>query len=79
MLNMALIQYGLHFLTKKGYTAMQPPYFMKREVMAETCQLSDFDEQLYGVREGKTEEDSYYMIATSEQPISGYFRGEWLE
>lgn len=65
MLNMALIQYGLHFLAKKGYTPMQPPYFMKREVMAETCQLSDFDEQLYGVREGKTEEDSYYLIATS--------------
>lgn len=65
LLNMSLIQYGLHFLSKRGYTPMQPPYFMKREVMAETCQLGDFDEQLYQVKEGKTAEDEFYLIATS--------------
>jgi seryl-tRNA synthetase len=65
MLNMALIQYGIQFLTKKGYTPIQPPYFMKKEVMAETCQLSDFDDQLYQVKEGKTSDDEYYLIATS--------------
>lgn len=65
MLNLALIQYGMAFLNKKGYTPMQPPYFMKREVMAETCQLSDFDEQLYQVKAGKDPEDEFYLIATS--------------
>lgn len=49
LLNNALINYGLSFLTKKGYTAVQPPFFMKREIMAETCQLSDFEESLYKV------------------------------
>jgi seryl-tRNA synthetase len=47
LLNQALIAYGTQFLAKKGYTPVQPPYFMKKEVMAETAQLSDFDDQLY--------------------------------
>lgn len=79
MLNLALVQYGLQFLAKRGYTAMQPPFFMKKEVMAETCQLSDFDDQLYQVKEGKTSDDEFYLIATSEQPISGYHRGETMD
>lgn len=34
--------------------------------MAETCQLSDFDDQLYKVSGGnKDAEDDYYLIATS--------------
>lgn len=28
LLNQALIQYGLSFLMKKGYTPIQPPFFM---------------------------------------------------
>ncbi len=30
LLNNALMNFGLTFLTKKGYTAVQPPFFMKR-------------------------------------------------
>jgi seryl-tRNA synthetase len=47
LLNQALISYGMKFLFSKNYTPVQPPYFMKQEVMAETAQLSDFDDQLY--------------------------------
>lgn len=46
--------------------------------MAQTCQLDDFDEQLYKVTAGNKEEDQYYMIATSEQPISAMHRNEWM-
>jgi len=76
LLNQALIHYGMKFLVGKGYDPVQPPYFMKREVMSETAQLSDFDDQLYKV-EG--DPDPYYLIATAEQPISTMFRNEWLE
>jgi seryl-tRNA synthetase len=48
-LNLALIQYGLDFLTKKSYTPIQTPFFMNKDVMAKTAQLEDFDEQLYKV------------------------------
>ena len=47
LLNQALIAYGLKFLNQRKYEPIQPPYFMKKEVMAETAQLSDFDDQLY--------------------------------
>jgi len=76
LLNQALIQYGLTFLTKRQYTPLQPPYFMRKEVMAETAQLDEFDEALYHV--SGTGED-LYLIATSEQPISAYHRDEVLE
>ena len=45
--------------------------------MSETCQLSDFEDQLYKVK-GTDKEEDYFLIATSEQPISAYYRGEWL-
>lgn len=78
LLNQALINYGINFMMKKGYTAMQTPFFMRKNVMAETAQLSDFDDQLYKVVGNKNDEDMY-LIATSEQTISAFHRGEWLE
>eukprot|EP00921_Rhytidocystis_pertsovi_P013995 GHVQ01022797.1.p1 GENE.GHVQ01022797.1~~GHVQ01022797.1.p1 ORF type:complete len:447 (-),score=41.00 GHVQ01022797.1:377-1717(-) len=80
MLNMALIQYGLNFLVRKGYIPLQPPYFMRKEVMAETAELQDFEETLYRipVDEGKDSRDDMFLIATSEQPIAALHRGEHL-
>ena len=77
LLNQALINYGLSFLLQHRYTPLQPPYMMKKEVMAETAQLEQFDEELYKVVLGEEQEDMY-LIATSEQPISAYHRKEWL-
>ncbi|ORX79870.1 seryl-tRNA synthetase [Basidiobolus meristosporus CBS 931.73] len=75
-LNMALIQYGLNYLRGKGYKKLQTPFFMKKEVMAKTAQLSEFDEELYKVT---GDGDDKYLIATSEQPISAFHAGEWFE
>jgi len=46
--------------------------------MEETCQLSDFAENLYKV-EGHSTDEPFYLIATSEQPISALHRKEWIE
>lgn len=75
-LNQALINYGLTVLANGGYTPLQAPVMMNKEVMAKTAQLSQFDEELYKVIDGK---DEKYLIATSEQPISAYHSGEWFE
>jgi seryl-tRNA synthetase len=76
MLNMAIQKYAIDFLRKKEYTLLQTPYFMKKEIMAEVAQLSEFDEALYHVQgEGDSE---FYLIATSEQPICGMHRGEFI-
>ncbi|KAL7487283.1 hypothetical protein ACHAW6_012879, partial [Cyclotella cf. meneghiniana] len=82
LLNQALINYGIAFLRKRGYQVLQPPYFMNKDVMAGIAQLEDFDEQLYKVS-GKTDDPDgtteKYLIATSEQPICGYHRNEWID
>ncbi|KAJ3280144.1 Cytosolic seryl-tRNA synthetase [Borealophlyctis nickersoniae] len=79
--NLALITYGLDFLSKRGYTKLWTPYFMNRDLMAKTAQLEEFDEALYklGDENGDgTGEDAKYLIATSEQPISAFHAGEWF-
>lgn len=78
LLNQALISYGMKFLMEKGYTPIQPPYFMKQDIVSKIAQLSDFDEQLYKVI-GNPDSDPYYLIATAEQPICAMHMDEWLE
>eukprot|EP00616_Rhizochromulina_sp_CCMP1243_P005914 CAMPEP_0118966216 /NCGR_PEP_ID=MMETSP1173-20130426/3705_1 /TAXON_ID=1034831 /ORGANISM="Rhizochromulina marina cf, Strain CCMP1243" /LENGTH=887 /DNA_ID=CAMNT_0006914961 /DNA_START=30 /DNA_END=2693 /DNA_ORIENTATION=+ len=88
LLNQALINYAISFLRArqfpdgKRYDVLQPPYFMKKEIMSGIAQLEDYDEQLYKIS-GKTDDpdasSDKYMIATSEQPICGFHMGEWLE
>lgn len=63
---------------KKGYTPIQPPFFLKKEIMEATCQLSDFEENLYKVVK-KDGEDCMYLTATSEQPISAMHMDEWIK
>ncbi|CEJ94557.1 Putative Class II aaRS and biotin synthetase [[Torrubiella] hemipterigena] len=76
-LNQALINYGLEFLSQRGYCPLQAPQFMLKDQMAKTAQLEDFDEQLYKVSDGDAKNDKY-LIATSEQPISAFHADEWL-
>ncbi|KAK1939629.1 putative seryl-tRNA synthetase [Babesia divergens] len=47
LLNMALMQYGMDFLSRRGYEPIMPPYFMKRDIMQECAELGDFEETLY--------------------------------
>lgn len=84
-LEQALIQFALQTLAGKGYTPIYTPFFMRKEVMQEVAQLSQFDEELYKVI-GKGSEksddnsiDEKYLIATSEQPIAALHRDEWLK
>ncbi|KAI9203127.1 uncharacterized protein BJ171DRAFT_510944 [Polychytrium aggregatum] len=81
--NLALIQYGLDFLAERGYTKLWTPFFMKKEIMAKTAQLEEFDEALYKVvgelnPDGTEADGAKYLIATSEQPISALHMGEWF-
>lgn len=78
----ALIQHSLHSLFEKGYTPLYTPFFMRKEVMQEVAQLSQFDDELYKVvgkgSENAVDSDEKYLIATSEQPIAAYHRDEWI-
>lgn len=76
----ALQQLGLHILDRNGFTAIQTPYFMNEEIMADVAQLSQFDEELYKVvGSGAEESDKVkYLIATSEQPITALHANEMI-
>ncbi|KAI0813178.1 seryl-tRNA synthetase [Xylaria sp. FL0064] len=76
-LNQALINFGLEFLFKKGYSPNQPPFFMDGAYMAKTAQLSQFDEELYKITD--SDGGAKYLIATSEQPLSALHSDEWLQ
>merc|ERR1719499_1273089 len=84
MLQQGLIQLAIQMLAEKEFTPLYTPFFMKKEVMKEVAQLSQFDEELYKVV-GKGSEnvedktvDEKYLIATSEQTIAAFHRDEWL-
>lgn len=83
-LEQAIINLALQMLDKKDFTPLYTPFFMRKEVMQEVAQLSQFDEELYKVI-GKSSEisgdnstEERYLIATSEQPIAAFHRDEWL-
>uniref|UniRef100_T1JGF7 serine--tRNA ligase n=1 Tax=Strigamia maritima TaxID=126957 RepID=T1JGF7_STRMM len=80
-LEQALIQLALQMLHKKGFKPLYTPFFMRKEVMEEVAQLSQFDDELYKVigkgSDDKTVEEKY-LIATSEQPIAAFHRDEWI-
>ena len=75
---------SLRLLLEKGYKPMSTPFFMRKEVMQDVAQLSQFDDELYKVvgkgsekAEDKDVEEKY-LIATSEQPIAAFHRDEWI-
>ncbi|XP_065338734.1 probable serine--tRNA ligase, cytoplasmic isoform X1 [Cloeon dipterum] len=83
-LEQALVQLALRKLQEKNYTPLCTPFFMRKEIMQEVAQLSQFDEELYKVvgkgseKAGDKDLEEKYLIATSEQPIAAYHRGEWM-
>ncbi|XP_078000963.1 serine--tRNA ligase, cytoplasmic-like [Glandiceps talaboti] len=83
-LEQAIIQHALRLLATKSFVPLYTPFFMRKEVMQEVAQLSQFDDELYkviGKGSEKGEEGGYeekYLIATSEQPIAAYHRDEWI-
>jgi len=84
-LEQALIQLSLRMLLKKGYRSMSTPFFMRKDVMQEVAQLSQFDDELYKVigkgseKAEDKEVEEKYLIATSEQPIAAFHRDEWIK
>ena len=73
-LEMALQQYGADFLMKRGYTLVQPPLMMNREAYEGVTDLADFETVMYGI-----EPDKYYLIATSEHPLTAMRMDEIIE
>src|SRR3972149_9517683 len=50
-LNMALMNYAIDFLMKKGYDVMSTPHFVNGSIMGRVTQLSDYEETLYKLQD----------------------------
>lgn len=56
-----------------GYEEILPPYLVNRDSMVGTGQLPKFEEDAFKIRE-----EDYFLISTSEIPVTNYFRDEIL-
>lgn len=79
-LQQALIQYSLRFIDELGFQTLYTPFWMRKQIMGQVAQLSQFDDELYKLVSSKGNEDSEekYLIATSEQPIAALHLNEWI-
>ena len=73
-LNQSLIQFGLDFLSEKGYTMFQPPYMINRKSMEGAVILDDFEDVIY-----KVEDQDLYLIGTSEHAMVSMYSDEILD
>lgn len=73
-LQRALIQYFLDFNTEAGYTEYLPPFMVNEASAYGTGQLPDKEGQMYHMPG-----DSFYMIPTSEVPVTNIYRDEILK
>ena len=74
MLNQALINFALDFLSSRGYTPVQPPYLIRGEAMSGAVILNDFQDVIY-----KIEGEDLHLIGTSEHAIASMHMNEILE
>ena len=74
ILDMALMNFALEELGKKGFTPIEPPFMMRRRPYEGVTDLGDFHEMLY-----KVEGEDLYLIATSEHSIVAMFMDEVLD
>lgn len=70
-LQRALIQFFLDEATEKGYTEIQPPYFVNEDSARGTGQIPDKEDMMYTV-----DRDGFFNIPTAEVPVTNFHRDE---
>lgn len=73
-LNFAIINYALDYLRNKGFTLVQPPYMLRRDVLAGAIPLAAFEEMIY-----KIEGEDLYLIGTAEHALNAYHSNELID
>jgi seryl-tRNA synthetase len=70
----AIMRFAIDFLSRRGFTPVEPPFMMSREAYAGVVDLNDFGPVIY-----KVEGEDLHMIATSEHPLVAMRMDEILE
>lgn len=74
LLDFAIINYAVDFMTKRGYQIVEPPFMMHKKPYMGATDLETFEDQLY-----KVEGEDLYLIATAEHPLAALFMDEVIE
>ncbi len=74
LLQVALEKYAIDFMTERGYELTIPPEMMNRKAYEGVTDLDDFENVMYNVQP-----DEFYMIATSEHPLTAMFMNEIID
>ncbi len=64
-LDIALVQYALESLAKKGFTIVEPPLMLREKVLEGVISFEDFRDMVY-----KIEGEDLYLIGTAEHPLA---------
>jgi len=73
-LDLAIANYAIDLMTKRGYLLVEPPFMMRKRPYIGATDLEFFADQLY-----KIEGEELYMIATAEHPLAGLYMDEVIE
>ena len=73
-LDQALLSFALDYMVKQGFTAVFPPFLMRRAAYEGVVDLTDFENVMY-----KIEGEDLYLIATSEHPMGAMFMDEVID
>jgi seryl-tRNA synthetase len=70
-LAVALEMYALEFLASQGFTILEPPLMLRREILEGVVSFEDFRDMIY-----KIEGEELYLIGTAEHPIAALHAGD---
>ena len=74
LLELAVLNFTLDLLVRRGFVPMIVPTLVRREAMVGTAYFPGGEEQAY-----TCEKDELYLIGTSEVPVTAFHSGEILE
>ena len=73
-LDQALLAFALNYMVKQGFTAVFPPFMMRREAYEGVVDLGDFETVMY-----KIDGEDLFLIATSEHPMGAMYMDEIID
>jgi len=73
-LDQALLAFALNYMVKQGFTAVFPPFMMRRAAYEGVVDLGDFETVMY-----KIDGEDLFLIATSEHPMGAMYMDEIID
>ena len=74
LLNQALLRFATEIMVKNGFTYVETPLMIRKDIVENVVSLADQDEQIY-----KIENEDLYLIGTSEHSLIGRYVQKTVE